>query len=296
MRPHFRFVSASLLVLCLHSHQLTATENGGSHESTLGAGEQTSILTQQQGSVKLDSGDVVVDDYHRGLGALFVDSRESVYCDESHFFASGANADCCRNWFWASAEYLYWHERGMEIPALVTSSTADTPRDQAGVLGQSTTTVLLGNERFVDDGQSGGRFSFGFWLDDCHEHGIDFVYTSLFDQSDTFTATSDQFSILGRPFFNVATIAEDVRVLGFPGEISGGVRVEGSTEYDVFEVLVKRTISRTCSDLHRLRIPPCGAERFLADQRFVAVAVGRKCRSHVVIVGFFSIEKHIQWF
>jgi hypothetical protein len=194
--------------------------------------------------VKLDHGDVVVHDDDRGLGSLFVDSRDSVYCDESHFFASDANADCCGYWFWASAEYLYWHERGMEIPALVTSSTPGTPRDQVGVLGQSTTTVLLGNERFVDDGQSGGRFSFGFWLDDCREASIDFVYTSLFDQSDSFAASSDQFSTLARPFFNVVTLAEDARVLGFPSELSGGVRVEGSTEYDVYEVLVRQTISR----------------------------------------------------
>ncbi len=176
------------------------------------------------------------------------DPEISIPCDASSHLASGAACDdiSCGggDQFWANAEYLYWHLRGAEIPALVTTSSTGTERDQAGVLGRSTTSILLGDERFSDEGQSGGRFSFGFWIDDCRDVGIEFIYTTFGDRSDSFAASSDQFPILARPFFNVDSLAEDARILGFPNEVSGGIRVQGSTEYDVYELLIRRPVSQ----------------------------------------------------
>lgn len=154
---------------------------------------------------------------------------------------------CCGTGrFWGRAEYLYWHMLGMENPPLVTSSSTGTARDDAGFLGQPATTILLGNDRFVDDGQSGGRFGFGFWLDRCRDIGVDFIYTKLGDSSDSWSVTSDQVAILARPFFNIDTALEDARLLAFPGEVSGGVQVEGSADYDVYELLIRRPVSRFC--------------------------------------------------
>src|SRR5437764_1214525 len=66
--------------------------------------------------------------------------------------------------FWASAEYLYWWTKGMNIPPLVTSGSAANAIP--GALGQPGTGTLFGNN--IDgEGQSGGRFTAGFWLNCC---------------------------------------------------------------------------------------------------------------------------------
>lgn len=198
--------------------------------------------------VKLDDATSdVIDVAHEEMWIAGFDSP--VACDA--YPVAGAACDgpwCCgAGRFWGRAEYLYWHMRGSEIPPLVTTSSAGTARDEAGVLGQATTTILLGNDRFTDDGQSGGRFGFGFWLGNCRDIGVEFIYTTLADQTASFSTSSDQYAILARPFFNIDTRAEDARILGFPSEVSGGIRVAGSAKYDVYELLIRRPVSRDCT-------------------------------------------------
>jgi len=55
-----------------------------------------------------------------------------------------------RGWIWGGAEYLLWRTDGMRVPALVTSSPAGTPRDQAGVLGEPDTVILFGGQDLLD--------------------------------------------------------------------------------------------------------------------------------------------------
>ncbi len=65
--------------------------------------------------------------------------------------AAGCGASCGLGWTfphdnWARFDALFWWTRGGNIPPLLTTSPDATPQNLAGVLGQLTTTILLGNQ------------------------------------------------------------------------------------------------------------------------------------------------------
>ena len=61
-----------------------------------------------------------------------------------------------------------WWGKGTTLPPLVTTSPQGTPFPQAGVLGQPDTSVLFGNQLGGNGMQTGGRVTFGMWLDPQH--------------------------------------------------------------------------------------------------------------------------------
>jgi hypothetical protein len=98
---------------------------------------------------------------------------------------------CCGvSGLWVRTEALLWWIQGFSVPPLVTSSPAGTNRDVAGVLGQPTTTILLGDSRLADDLRLGGRVRFGFWIDPCRTHGWEASYISLGTGDTDFRADS----------------------------------------------------------------------------------------------------------
>ena len=137
--------------------------------------------------------------------------------------------ECCPtppSRFWVNGEYLLWWLRDSNLPPLVTTSPVGTSRDQAGVLGQPGTTTLLGDSRMKHDERSGGRFSFGWWFDECRDWGLDGSFFFLGQRNNNFLASSAGSPILARPFVNVATGQEASELVAFPGVISGTVRVD----------------------------------------------------------------------
>ena len=80
---------------------------------------------------------------------------------------------------WVRLDALLWWTKGAAIPPLLTTSPDSTPQAQAGVLGQSTTTILLGNQELNKDFRAGYRISFGTWLDESDSLGIEFSYLGL---------------------------------------------------------------------------------------------------------------------
>ena len=106
---------------------------------------------------------------------------------------------------WLRADYLMWCTSGTNLPPLVTTSTQNTPRIEAGVLGLPNTTILYGNDTIANDGRSGFRTTIGMWLDSCRIWNLEFDYLSLGDRGNGYTATSIGDPILARPFFNVQT-------------------------------------------------------------------------------------------
>lgn len=149
--------------------------------------------------------------------------------------------------FWARAEYLYWDRTGMDLPPLVTTSPSGTLRDDAGVFGGDSSVLLAGND-FLAEQESGGRYSIGFWWDHRRDVALAFTYMTLGDLDQTWSATSEQFPILARPFFNVDVGTEDARLLGFPGEVSGDIRINGSSSFQVFDIAIRRSFSRSARD------------------------------------------------
>ncbi|MEX0818943.1 MAG: BBP7 family outer membrane beta-barrel protein, partial [Pirellulaceae bacterium] len=142
--------------------------------------------------------------------------------------------------YWARAEYLLWWTKGMTTPPLVTTSPAGTAQNEAGVLDQPGTTILFGNGDLIDESRSGGRFTFGKWLDPDHCHGIEANYLFLGSDTDSFHAGLNQFNILARPFFDTVSAAEDSRLIAFPGLVQGTLNIAATSELQSFEVLYRR--------------------------------------------------------
>src|SRR5438445_428140 len=90
------------------------------------------------------------------------------------------------------------------LPPLVAPLLGVTPRTPAGggALGRPGTVTLLGGD--LDHGaQSGGRFDFGYWLDDrqCWSLRADFFI--LAEHTVSFEANSAEFPVLARPVFGL---------------------------------------------------------------------------------------------
>lgn len=131
--------------------------------------------------------------------------------------------------WYVRAEYLYWWADGMQVPALVMTSPAGTPRADAGVLGEPGTSILFGNGGLNNDGQSGGRISFGKWLECYPGHAIEGDYWGLGTMNDGFFAQSQGNPILARPFFDINNARESAELVAFPAVVAGSVLVDPST-------------------------------------------------------------------
>jgi hypothetical protein len=165
---------------------------------------------------------------------------------------------------WVRAEALLWWTNGGSIPPLLTTSPLGTPQAEAGVLGQPGTVVLLGNQGLNSDFRAGGRISFGTWLDECDNLGIEFGYLGLGQSVEGLSVNSDQNPILARPFFNVDTGAEDAHLIAYPDFLQGSFMLTSTSSFQAAEFLVRRAIARTCG----LRV------EMLAGYRFQRLAEG----------------------
>ena len=131
--------------------------------------------------------------------------------------------------FWFRTDALIWWTNGTKLPPLVTTSPQGTPVSQAGVLGNSSTTILYGDQTIGDDGRGGVRATMGMWLDCCHRWDLEFDYFTLGGQDNNYDSgfsTGDP--ILARPFFNVQTNALASELVAYPNQVEGTATV-GST-------------------------------------------------------------------
>lgn len=122
-------------------------------------------------------------------------------------------------YFWVSGEYLLWWTKGSPAPPLATTGT---PAGQ-GRLGAPGTATLFGGDDLDRDARSGGRFTLGYWLDDLQDWSLQANFLVLGDRSTNFAASSDQFPVLSRPFFDVGRQAQSVEPVAFPGAAAGSV-------------------------------------------------------------------------
>jgi hypothetical protein len=145
---------------------------------------------------------------------------------------------------WVSVEYLSWFPNGMNTPALVTTSTpANTPQNQAGVLGFSTTSTLYGgNDNILDDRMSGTRVRFGWWFANNPNLGIEGEYLGFGTKTESFDQQSNGTTILARPFYNALTGLEDSELVSYPGVISGRVRTTATSKLDGAAVRFRRLL------------------------------------------------------
>ncbi len=136
-------------------------------------------------------------------------------------FAEAQNPGACGPW--VRAEYLAWQTDGVDLPALVTSSPSNVPLDDAGVLGEETTTILAGNGSFADGYRSGFRISAGMPIDPCGNWQLTGDYFFLGRDDYDFAAGDTASTIITRPFFNTQANEQDTQQVSVPNQLSGTV-------------------------------------------------------------------------
>jgi hypothetical protein len=135
---------------------------------------------------------------------------------------------------WLSGEYLLWGTDGMQVPVLVTTSPANTPQNQAAILGEPGVGVLFGGGEVNGDAVSGFRVGGGFWITHERNYAIEAEYFRLGQQDDQYRGGSDGSTILGRPFFDIVAGQETAQLISYPGLVSGNIGVDTESNLQSF--------------------------------------------------------------
>jgi Putative beta barrel porin-7 (BBP7) len=125
--------------------------------------------------------------------------------------------------FYGSAEYLLWTTRGFHLPPLVTTASPLDPEATRGALGFGTTQIIYGDSYAAGGLFSGGRFTLGYSCDPCGIWSIEGNFFFLARKNDNTTFNSNDFPVLGRPFFNINTGQQDRQLTTSPGIVPGDV-------------------------------------------------------------------------
>jgi hypothetical protein len=131
--------------------------------------------------------------------------------------------------FWANSEYLFAFMRGSPTVPLVTTATAGTSRAAAGILGQPQTSVLFGDERYGDNVRPGFRVATGLWFNPQQSLGIEGGFLMTSSQAAIFSATSNDGTILARPYIDATTGLRQAVLVAFPGLSNGSIDVRANT-------------------------------------------------------------------
>ncbi len=154
--------------------------------------------------------------------------------------------------FYANAEYLLWWTKRDTTPALVTTSTDGTGvNNEFGFLNQASTTVLNGGP-YGGGPSSGFRANAGLWLDTCNEEAIEIGGFFLAPKTGNFSASTDQFAVLARPFFNVNNNTEFAELVGFPGISTGHITISTPSSLWGVDSNLRCNLCMTCD--HRFDV------------------------------------------
>lgn len=124
---------------------------------------------------------------------------------------------------WFAAEYLNWKIQNDKklIPLVIEGPIVP---DSGPVLGIPGSKVVLGNRKVDSKWRSGGRFSLGFWCDDCCSTGVEVSYLFLGKSKTERSVASDGLissPFLAVPYINTNTGLESSLALAFPNSYAG---------------------------------------------------------------------------
>lgn len=146
-------------------------------------------------------------------------------------------AMCCEPLCWAEAEYLYWKIKNSPEPVPLVTTGPVVP-NLTPVLGQPGTTILIGKRDARIPARSGGRFTFGWWIDCCHIYGTELTYLFLGRMSKTHKVDSNGelgSAFLALPFFDVVTDSESSTRIALPGSFAGSAKLSISNKMQGLE-------------------------------------------------------------
>jgi hypothetical protein len=177
--------------------------------------------------------EIYYDDGGMGFGDEFGAAMGPAACNFCGTRGNGCGpfGQGCLGGLYVRGEYLLWGTRGMNLPPLVTTSPDGTPRADAGVLGEDGTRILFGGNTVGSDLRSGGRITFGRWLDPCQRLGVEADFWAIDDESTSFGASSTGDPILARPFYDIIQGFESSSLVAFPNVIQGTIAAEHVTSF-----------------------------------------------------------------
>jgi hypothetical protein len=143
-----------------------------------------------------------------------------------------------------TAEYLLWFARAQNSPPLLTTSSPAFN----GILGTGDTRVVFGNQSLASTQHSGARFSGIYRLNDCW--ALDGNVWFLGRNAGEFNATTNQFPLLARPFFDVNNSRNFSQIIAAPGLATGGANIKYDTSLWGAEANLRRAL--LCGPCSRL--------------------------------------------
>lgn len=190
---------------------------------------------------------------------------------------------------YARADYLLWWFDGMATPPLATTNDLGN----APILGDAGTRVVYGGE-ILTDARNGAQFTIGAWLDDRRDLAIEGDWMFFGNENDAYsfsdpTATS----LLGRPFYNTATDAQDAQIISQPGAAAGSFGVSARSEFESFGLRARTGVG--CHELGGgggCSCPSCTSGRGpLGGMRQPAPAISRV--DFIAGYRYFSLEEQL---
>ena len=146
------------------------------------------------------------------------------------------------NRLWVHGEYLLWWTQGSSLPPLVTTSPVGTQSNVAGVLGQSTTSILYGGEMVNTNAAAGWRIAMGYWLDDCQCLGVEAGYLGFGREVSNFSTSYSETPIIARPFRDAQLSSQSAMLAAYPDILEGSVSCNLSSQFQAIEVLLRRKV------------------------------------------------------
>jgi hypothetical protein len=152
---------------------------------------------------------------------------------------------------------LWWFKKSPAPPLVTTTAPV---RGSFGALGNRNTTILFDGSNIESDEHSGGRFTAGYWLDDCGDTALEGSFFILGQRSSRFlVASSAGFPVLARPFFNANAMKQDVQLTTFPGVARDSISVTAPSRLWGAEGDLRRNLCRGCN----YRVDLLGGFRYL---------------------------------
>lgn len=133
-------------------------------------------------------------------------------------------------------EYLLWFVRAQSTPPLLTTSSPAFN----GILGQGDTQVIYGNQAATNTRHNGARFSGAYWFNDLW--ALDGNVWFLAKNAGGFSADTNQYPLLARPFTNANTGANFSQIVASPGLATGAAVINNETSLWGNEINLRRAI------------------------------------------------------
>jgi hypothetical protein len=148
--------------------------------------------------------------------------------------------------FYGGAEYLLWWGKADRAPILATTGSAFIPGDVNAPPPGALDTRVLHDGRLGHGGQSGARFTAGWFFDECGAKAIEASFFFLGQGTSRFATDSSQNPVIARPFFDTVLGRENVEIVAFPGFFNGRLAIDSTSELWGVEANVLCCACRGC--------------------------------------------------